>query len=490
MAVPPVAEKKRSILFLMDDRLSREKISILRRVTALLREIYAIEVLSDPISETDLVKKLETTRPYDLVLAPWHRYSIWNRVETFFGASRLSGATFAGYFAENLKYTELGARSDQARSIILDFANTTPPEIAVMIRSLVEDTSRMGLKPILEKDTPVYCDTWASPVEFGRKLDALFNVPELYAGDWGKRATALRILFQAFWGISFGETIAHQDRIAAEKSARPAKSYFQIGIDSGIFAMRLVCPNIRKTPRELLQAFWPNPADAFSAPQLILKYSDWVRVHAFAESSEMEITVALLKSAPSEAAHGSFQSLWIEPISAKILNELPFEMPNARSPHLRDIPSAASPPAPASPTPSLPLAPPPPQASAKATPPPDPTNRLVLQAANKIKELTQLLVSRDELIQELRSGGVGTAEPLPPPDAEALIEAFQQKYFETRYQIRQFEVQVAALEKKSDNLKEIEILRLKIAQLHAQETAWIKKLATTIEMYREAKKKA
>ena len=99
-------------------------------------------------------------------------------------------------------------------------------------------------------------------------------------------------------------------------------------------------------------------------------------------------------------------------------------------------------------------------------------------------------MSRDELIQELRSGGVSTAPALPAPDADALLEAFQQKYFETRYQIRQFEIQIQDIEKNGANPEQIELLRLKIAKLHAQETNWVKKLAITIETYRAAKKKA
>jgi hypothetical protein len=321
---------------------------------------------------------------------------------------------------------------------------------------------------------------WSNGHEFGRKLDSVFSVPELVQSEWSKRVAAIRILFHSLWSMTFGESFGGPERTLVNPATRPAKGYFQLGMDSNFFVMRLICPTLKKTHRQLLSSLWPDSEDIFSCSQLLIKYADFVRVHAIAESSSLEITVALMKSAPSQISRGLFQTHWIEPVTEKIFSELPFELPNARSPYLKKLPStrdalAVAPAAPAPPAPPI-LG--------------ETGNRLVVQAANKIKELTQLLVSRDELIKELRMGGVGTAPPLAPPDAGALLEAFQQKYFETRYQIRQFELQIGDLEKRAESPREIEILRLKIAQLHAQETAWIKKLAATIEMYRQAKKKA
>jgi|GEM_PF-1386470 len=480
MAVTDSTPKKPSILFIMDDRLSREKLAILRRVTTLLRETYSLEVLNDPVSESDLLTKLETTKPYDLVLAPWHRYAVWNRIENYFGLNRLGGATFAGYFAENLKYSEFVPRADQFRGILLDFANTAVNEILLLIRSLITEVSRTGLIPILEKNALVYCDSWSDPLELGRKMDSLIATPEYFKYDWGKRSTAVRIVFQSLWTMAFGEVTSAPERI------RAAKGYFQSGADGNILALRLICPVYKKTPREMLLSLWPDPNDPFSATQLLVKYADAVRVHPFNESSEMEVTALFFKSAPSELANGKFQTLWIDPISAKSLNEAPFEMPHARAPHLKKFPA-----------PSYSVSETLNEAknteeklSQNSDDKMDAKNRLVLQAAAKIKELAQLLVSRDELIQELRSGGVSTAPALPAPDADALLEAFQQKYFETRYQIRQFEIQIQDIEKNGANPEQIELLRLKIAKLHAQETNWVKKLAITIETYRAAKKKA
>jgi hypothetical protein len=115
--------------------------------------------------------------------------------------------------------------------------------------------------------------------------------------------------------------------------------------------------------------------------------------------------------------------------------------------------------------------------------------RFVFEAAMKIRELKKELSEKDQQIRELRSGGVGISTPLPPPDAEALLDAFQERYFDARFQIRQFELQILELEKKGANASEMDSLRLKMSALANREQAWIKKIAATVESFREAKRK-
>jgi hypothetical protein len=105
-------------------------------------------------------------------------------------------------------------------------------------------------------------------------------------------------------------------------------------------------------------------------------------------------------------------------------------------------------------------------------------------------ELKQKVLEKEDTIRELRSGGVGTAPPIPPADAEALLEAFQNRYFEAKFQIRQFELEIEALESKKASPQEINTLRLKMEALLNREKAWIKKLLITLEAYKDSVKKS
>ncbi len=70
-----------------------------------------------------------------------------------------------------------------------------------------------------------------------------------------------------------------------------------------------------------------------------------------------------------------------------------------------------------------------------------------------------------------------------------MIEAFQERYFDARFQIRQLELEIVAMEKKGGTPEEITNIRQKMEALANREQAWIKKLAGTLDMYKKAGKK-
>ena len=232
------------------------------------------------------------------------------------------------------------------------------------------------------------------------------------------------------------------------------------------------------TPGEAIQKFWPDKTASTKAAQLLLKYSDMVRVHTITETSHLEVVIVLFKSAPSEEHPDESHTLWVDPISQRLILEQPYEAPGPQSPHLRSLPTVS-------------LTQPKPRALDLHTQSSDAGNSGVMAAASaKIDELRGKVAEQSEKIRELRSGGVGTAQTLPPPDAEALLEAFQQRYFEARYEIRQFELQIEDMKQRGASPKKIEILSLKMEALANREKAWIKKLVSTLETFREASRRS
>ena len=93
--------KPGNICIVMDDRIPRERTSMLNRVINSLRTFTTVDTLGETTSEDMLLQKLQS-KPYDLVLLPVHYYLAWKRVEAFWGLTRTSGPATAGYFSEPL----------------------------------------------------------------------------------------------------------------------------------------------------------------------------------------------------------------------------------------------------------------------------------------------------------------------------------------------------------------------------------------------------
>ncbi|HCM38531.1 MAG: hypothetical protein A2070_13120 [Bdellovibrionales bacterium GWC1_52_8] len=456
------------VAFVMDDRLSREKIALLNRNVHAMRNFAEIELLPGTILEDELLKKLEAT-PFQLVMAPWYRYLAWSRVEALYGLTRTSGPTFAGYHCEPLLAYELGEQADHLRAILFDFGASFPREMITLLRSLIQDTKRSGILPLLETRTPVYCEHWFGSQGLGARMDTVMSLPEIASYDWTGRANAIRICLTALWSLIYEEGPGKSDT-----ASKTPKASFQIGIDANSLVLRLSYCLPSSSPKDLLSRFWPKTDQPSAPAQLLLKYSDFLRVHHVAEGYLVEVVVGFLKSAPSEVSHPNVHTLWIEPLAPNLLHEPPFDLPGPTAPHLKLLPSV----------PILKTAEAPSASSIEEL---RAKERFITEANEKIRGLRSLVNERDTLIHNLRSGGVGTAPPLPPPDAENLLDAFQDKFFEARYLIRNFELRIAELETEGSSQTEIELLRRKMEELLQRQNEWIKKIAKTIQGYKESR---
>lgn len=454
-----------SILVVADERLSREKQAILARTLNALRTVADLKLIggaNGAPSEDELLKHLEQ-KPYQLVLAPWYRYLAWTRVEAFYGLTRTNGPTFAGYFCEPIQPYELGEEADHLRAILLDLGSLQPHESILLIKSLADDKKRSGLLPLLEADTQIYCENWYSGQGLGLRMDAVMGLPEIANTDWSKRGNAIRCCLTALWSLIYEEGPGKSEFHQAITANSP-KAYFQVGSDRRSLVMRLCYSMSSWSHKDALRAFWPRGNQPSSPYQLLLRHADFVRVHRIAENTDLEITAGLVTSAPAERDGEHVRSLWIEPLTAHAVSEVPFEAPSPSSSHLKLLPTVS-------------LA----DSRLRSESAAQARERFIVDAAVKIRDLKKLLTERDELIRELRSGGIGTAAPLPPPDMEALLEAFQERFFDARYQIRQFELQIAEMEKKGATAEEIEGLRARMRQLAEKEKEWLRTLAATLE---------
>lgn len=465
-------QKLGRIAICIDNRLTREKKSALTRLVNAMRCFADVQQYASNPNEEQFIEFLQKDGPFHLVLLPWYRYLSWNKVEAFFGLTRSTGPTVAGYHSELLEYRDFGEYSEQMRCILLDFDSNPMQDILLTVQILLQEKLRSGIRPLLTLNTPIYTENWYASHGIGMRLESVLTLPEIKDSDWAHRSNSIRLILCSLWSLIYEEGPAKSD-FGQPHSQKTPKACFQIGISPTNLAFRLCYFMPSWTPKTTLRFFWPNPQKPSDSAQILLKYSDWLRVHTFSDEHLIEVTTCLLPSQPSETRHEGMHTLWIDTLATTLVSEPPFELPRPEAPHLKSLH-----------TPVL---------SAVKTQNKESDNdaksRLLNEAANKIIELKHQLKEREELIRDLKSGGVGTAPPLPPPDIETLIESFQERYFEARFQIRQFEHEITRLETQGSSLHETETLRIKMKDLMRRELTWIQALENTIEEFRKRKNK-
>jgi len=462
-------EKRINLALIVDDKLSPEKLAQFTRKIDALKQSFNIDLFKPDTAEETLLQKIQG-KDYALVFAPMAKYLAWHKAEAHFGLNRTSGPGMAGYFCEGLKPETLRDQAGQLRRIAVDFTHITAQELLILLRCMSADQRRSGLRSLLDPQALIYCENWYSAQGLGARMDVITALPEVAKGTWAKRGGAIRVTLTALWSLVYEEGSGKVD-LAAQTATKTPRAYFQMGADANTLVFRLFYNTMQRNPKEAIKIFWPDATNATHPAQLLLKFADFVRVHTIADHGEMELTVGFFNSAPSNTAFEQLHTIWIDPISPNLITEPPYEAPSPQAPHLRAFPNFSL-------IDNKPKANDDPNAHAK--------ERFIVEASNKIRDLKKLVEDKEHTIRELRSGGIGTAPPLPPPDAEGLLDAFQQKYFEARLQIRQFEVQIDEMSKKGATPKDIEILKQKMAVLTQRHQNWIRKLMATLESSKKA----
>lgn len=462
-------KQAKTIAFLLDERLSREKSHILMRSAHALRRLARVDILKPGLSEAELIEKISSA-PYDLVLVPWYRYLVWKKLDGHFGKNRLEGPTVAGYFADQVLPYELGeTQGDRVQCILLDFSNLKSHETTALVGALLEPESRSGLKPLLQTAPKIYYENWISGQGLGYRTDVIQSLDDLARHEWKARANAIRYLLGALWGLIYEEGPGRIDYVNMAESKMP-RGYFQIASDEMMLLMRLCYTRKGMSYCDLVHQFWPQADKPTHAAQILLKYGDFLRVHPFSDGQTIEVTVGLMKSQPSLQSHAEMHTLWVEPLSKRLLIEEPFETKSHTHRHLEPLPEVPLPPNRVG---TL-------EAQLRAK------ERQVQDLHEKVHALKQDSREKDELIQELRRGGVGTHRGTPQkPEMNQLIEAFQLRYLEARREIMVLESAIREAEEQGADSTILDSLQRRAKALIEQEQGWISKLAQVIKIYKE-----
>jgi hypothetical protein len=429
------------ILFLLDPDLPRAKQKQLLTWVTNLRAQAAVETITDTPSESQIIEKVQKATP-DLILLPWKLYLQWRKLELALGSARTQGPTTCAYSNEVLSFSDYPDTADRSRVLWLDLLSLSATESQLMTRCLLDPKKRSGLKPLLRPSTPILADTWTGSDQLGPRLDSILSLPAIKEGEWARRTPAIRVCLEALWSLVF-ELGPLKGDLAKALAAKIPKAYFQIAVDPNCIAFRLCYTRANSVPIGVVNAFRPRLSGDLNVASVLNQFSDFIRVHAIAETQDLEITVLLLPGAPSERFAGGLRSLWIEPLAPGLVSEPIYEEPGPQSPQLKKLfPNGV----PISGTP-------------KAGEPMD---------RDKVKELLTRMKSelqvRDDLIRDLKAGGVGTLQPSSPLRVEELIEALGLRIQEQIEQLRGLENRYATLNRTAPFSAEIEAIKRQLAQ--------------------------
>ncbi len=418
------------ILWVVDQKVLTEKKATFTQTLKGINQLALVQIMvTEQCTETSILEFLKDKTPV-LILLPKACEQNWSKLKSYYIEKSASGPKFAFYFFDPLTHTESQPPAAQNQYIILDFCHLGVPEILLILKSYIRIQDRAGIGALLQPATPIYCENWYRGQGQGNRLDQVLGLPELVQHNWAQRSFAIRILLIAFWTLvyesSHGRIRTHAN---SESQNQFPVAYFQIGADQNSLLIRLVysAPPLY-TPATVLNEFWPNSANLMKAPQMLLKYADFLRVHYVSEKSEIEVVAALVSSAPSLKAHSEAHTLWIEPVTQNIFYEqdAPYQTPNPHDPRLRP--------------------------------------------------LTTQEVSQKESSHAVKS-------------IESIIESFQERFAEAQFNIRQYEIDIERLKAAGTDKEKLRQLKLRMEALANREKAWLKKLGRTLYAFKDAKYK-
>jgi hypothetical protein len=443
-----------TIGFVTDPTLSREKTQIALRALNSLRNFAEVRYYPGTLSEDDLCDRVKR-ETLDLLMVPWHAYLHYQKLEAQFGLTRTHGPTMVGYFAEDVSPFEIQEEDHHFRAILIDLNRLATTEASTVLRSLLRDSTRWGLRPLMQAATPLHFESWTAQVGMGFRIDTVLNLNEITNSHWAKRANSIRVLLSALWSVIFdnGPGKADRGRSGADRTSR---AYFEVGADAHCLGFRLCYSEPGWKVKDVLHQFWPGALTPSAAGQILFQYSDMLRIHVDPDTSEIEIVCALFPSGPAERATDILRTLWIEPISNMTRLERFSESPETQEHFHRPLVTH---------------------------------HALIGNAAEKIDELKKAVESKEKEIDELRSKGTQKENVFIYPsglDGDQLVDLVSRRLAELKAKIKSANAQFQALRQDRDeDLKEAGRLMKEIREYQAQQKSWIGRLTEIVDGYHQ-----
>ena len=328
---------------------------------------------------------------------------------------------------------------------------------------------RGGVFSLLESNTPVFYESWFANQGMGFRLDQILRIPGIENQEWIRRIPAIRLCVSALWSLIYEEGPG-KSALSNAVNFNVPNAYFQAAIDERCFALRICFSFKGWAARDCVSAFWPDSKRPSASSQILLRHADAIRVHSLGEAGQIELTVLFFPSAVADRFASEVHTLWIDPLSPSLLTEKPYAEAGPKNPRLRALPG-------------IPVVDS--QRQNQTEIQLKQRERLLADAGTVIKRMRQELLERDTIIQELKSGGVGGARTPEPPDAEALLNAFEDRLDQSQLRIDSLEHELLDAQNNGSGPALQAALRKKIEAQQAREQLWLRSILSTLQKHRQ-----
>lgn len=306
------------VAFVMDDRLPHDRKTVFARTVTMMKSKFSLDVFSSNISEDELLNELKKHH-YGLVILPWYHYVSWKKVEAHFGSLRMQGSTVAGYFADAILPFEFSNHPNYHRFILLDFYRFDQTEIEWVMQSLIAAQRRSGFSGLFARNTAVYYAEWydddATPT---RSIDTLMKHPLLQNATWGHRLLNIRLYMTALWSLCYEKRHSMPSKGAA--------ATLEIAEVNRRLVIKLLFESADLTLHSMMEQLWPNSPNPNATLRELTRNSDYLRIHQFPESQQVEVTAFFTPGAPSIQYPNELRGWWIEPLVKKYVKTAEDEM--------------------------------------------------------------------------------------------------------------------------------------------------------------------
>lgn len=380
--------KKPLIAWVMDERLDADATKTVSKLHVSLKQTCDVQTIPGTLSQESVVELMEKTK-FQLVVLPWYKYLAWKKVEAFYGLTRTSGPTVAAYCVEAIDPKNIPDLPDYPRFYLFDLMKYTVSENTKLIQALIEPKTRAGIKPFLRSTTPIYFYQWDGKEHTSLMLEGWFELPE-FVGPWKDRRHAIATAIGGVRDFVFSTEVSKSGNPFVHFACEPELAIVRIG------TLLATAPN-----NQTIHSFWLKTKSQLAHMSTASRYSDFMRVQWSSSPHQIEITLFFFQSKPSERAQSPHvKATWLEPVSHDLFAQESLLISKSEGVY-------------------------------KALPEITFLNmgdaRTAGVGENKIQTLQKQLLERDQLIRDLKSGGVSQPMKSGLPDLEDLAEAVKER---------------------------------------------------------------
>ncbi len=305
------------IAFIFDDRLPHDRKIQFQRMISLIKGKFDIEVLPSSFDENDLIEHLKQN-DYSLVLLPWYKYLSWKKIDGHFGALRMERTSVAGYFADPILAFEFGQMPSFYRNLLLDFHRFESHDIDFMLQMLTHPDERNGFS-ILGMNTPVFHAQWMQKdARSTHCIDEILSLPVFSQTPWEARLSHFRFFLTGLWTLVMPEIKLHPQQFSGSQVAG-------VEIEIAEFQKRVAIKALFKNPnftlKHTMEWMWPNTENAHPSFTEMQAHCDFMKLHHYPETQQIELTCFFLKDHPSRHFPNEVRGFWIEPRQVQTLKK-------------------------------------------------------------------------------------------------------------------------------------------------------------------------